>query len=83
MKNKAAADIEADRLKVLAHATRFASVAFRGRGKYDRVESDTLEQARVAASELYFDRPVTIYAIAYNLDGASIRTAHIENWSPK
>lgn len=68
---------------VVAHAKYFIATAFRGRATYDRIETATLEEAREAAKRLYTNRPVAIYAIATDLDGATLRQRHVENWSPK
>lgn len=68
---------------VIANAHHYTAVAFRGRGQYDRIECPSLEAAREAAKTLYTNRPVMIYAVAHNLEGATDRERHIENWSPK
>lgn len=67
---------------VISRAHHFVSIAFRGCGKYDRIESPNLEAAREAAKQLYVSRPVAIYAVAYDLDGATVRSRHVENWMP-
>lgn len=71
-----------DLAMVIANADHFVSIAFRGRGKYDRIKSPTLEAAREAAQRLYAGRPVLIYAVAFDLDGATARQRHVENWMP-
>jgi hypothetical protein len=74
--------IEEDLALVIANVHHFTSVAFRGRGQYDRIESPTLEAAREAARQLYTNRPVMIYVVALNLDGATARERHVENFGP-
>lgn len=65
---------------VISRADHFVSIAFRGRGKYDRIDSPTLDAAREAAKRLYVNRLVAIYVVAFNLEGAVIRSRHVENW---
>lgn len=72
-----------DQAMVIANAKFFTSVAFRGQGCYERIDSSSLEQARKMASVLYTNRPILIYAVAYDLDGASVRQVHVENWEPE
>lgn len=48
---------------VLDHAGYFVACAFRGRGKYERIETPDLDSARVVARRLVCDRPVAIYAV--------------------
>ena len=67
---------------VLANASHYTAVAFRGRGHYDRVECPSLDAARQAAKGLYTNRPVGIYVVARNLEGATSRERHLENWEP-
>ena len=72
-----------DNAYVIANAHHYSATAFLGRATYERVDVPTLEEARKAAAGLYRDRPVMIYAVALNLDGATARTVHVENWEPK
>lgn len=61
------------------NATLFVASAFRGRGRYDRIETATLDDAIHAATELYEgDRGVTIHA--YDSGG---RHAILGAWDPK
>jgi hypothetical protein len=73
---------EQDRQEVIAAATLFTCVAFRGRGVFDHLTFPTLDEARAAAPSLHRDRPVGIYATAYSLKGAAERRVHVENWEP-
>jgi|HubBroStandDraft_4_1064222.scaffolds.fasta_scaffold00019_65 hypothetical protein len=59
---------------VLAHATHFTTVVFRGRGRYETLEHPTLDAARAAAQERLSDTPrgVMIYAVT------GIHQAHVE-----
>lgn len=72
-----------DHAMVLANVDHFRAVAFRGRGVYDSLNANSLTEARALAIALYKDRPVAIYAVALNLDGATERARHVENWEPK
>lgn len=54
-------------------AERYVAVAFRGRGKYDRVDAATIEEAREAARSLKTDRPAMIYAVR------GFHQVHVEN----
>ena len=72
-----------DRALVIAKATFFTAVAFRGCGQYERVQAASLPAARTAAQALYSNRPVAIYAVAHGVDGATERAVHIENWEPQ
>lgn len=49
---------------VLQNAESFTACAFLGRGKYERREAPSLEEARKLALAIKRDRPVLIYAIA-------------------
>jgi len=60
---------------VLNHPqTTYYACAFRGRGRYDKTEAASLQDARVAAEGLYEDRPVMLYAV---LGG---RQVHVGNY---
>lgn len=67
---------------VVANAHHFTAVAFRGRGRYETIECPSLEAARMTAQALYRNRPVGIYVVAYNIEGATERQRHLENWEP-
>ena len=74
---------EEDLALVVANADHFVSIAFRGRCKYVRIKSPTLEAARETAKRLYTNRPVAIYVVALgNIEGATARQLHVENWMP-
>lgn len=51
---------------ILDHAEGFVATVFRGRGKYDRVECRTIEEAREAARGLITDRGAMVYAVLGN-----------------
>lgn len=48
---------------VLANADHFTACAFRGRGRYERAECRTIEEARRCARRLSTDRPAMIYTV--------------------
>lgn len=54
----------------------FICCAFRGVGYYDKIETRSLEQARIEAPKLYKDRPVAIYALWKG------HQVHVENYEP-
>ena len=50
---------------VLTNADRFTAVAFRGRGRYARIDCASIEEAERAAARLATpDRPAMVYAVA-------------------
>jgi hypothetical protein len=49
---------------ILDHAEKFVATAFRDRGVFERIECQTIEEAREAARRLATDRGAMIYAIA-------------------
>ena len=53
-----------DENRVKANPEYFVATAFRGSRTYERREVTTLEDAFIAAAEIYEDRPVMIYAVA-------------------
>jgi hypothetical protein len=65
MKSKHAADLWGE--KVVAEASHFTASQFKGRGKYDTRECDTLACAERIAAEMFAaspsKRPVVIYAV--------------------
>lgn len=65
-------------VEVQARAMLFVATAFRGRGRYERVEATTFDAALSAAGNLYEgDRGVMIYA--YDVGG---RFAMLGAWQP-
>lgn len=74
---------EEDLAFVIANASCFVATAFLGRARTERVEAATLEAAREAAAGLYRGKPIAIYAIARNVEGATMRQRHVENWEPR
>jgi hypothetical protein len=76
-------DYAQDTAHVVAHASLYAVVKFTRRGQFTRVECNSLVQARAVAKRLYRGaRPVGIYCVAFNLDGAIERQVHLENYPP-
>lgn len=71
-----------DLAAVVAAADHFVAAAFRGVGVWDRIQVKSLEEARAAAAVLYRNRPVAIYVVAYDHEGATERSRHVENWAP-
>lgn len=65
--------------EVIAKATGYVVVGFRGRGQFAREQHATLDEARQGAAQLATNlrRPVAIYAILNE------RQAHIENAEPQ
>jgi len=64
--------------ELLAKATGFFVLAFRGRGIWDRRDSGSLDQALLDAKELYTNRPIGIYVKLPDDHGE-----HLSNWEPE
>jgi hypothetical protein len=72
--------LEAHTANVIANADYFSAVVFRGRGRFERKEGKTLEEARELARALLREvggqRPAGIYAVK------DVYEVHVENVNP-